>query len=193
MAHWGLAIYDTTQSTCTDSGYPIGTVTTYSNFRYMELEGTVHAISNSNDYTRSVNCYTTTGVQDPNTGYPTSFNATTIDKLYTFNVTNFTQMTVFSNLDGWQVSPQVLDTNGNNSGFYGPNPVTLDGSVGCPYNTLQTPPPTSSGHVYVRVSDGSTATYTTNCTAQSVAMVYSGSNVTETVNFLAGLVLPDGS
>lgn len=150
-SHSGFGAYDSTQGTCTDSGYPMGTVTTYSNFRYVETNGTVHAINNSGFYTQYVNCYTTGGTRDPNLGYPTAFTASSSDKLYTFNVTNLTQMQIQS-YDGWFIEddtrahPAPMDTNGNVSGYFGSAPVTNDQvGYGCPLGT--NPPPTSTGHV----------------------------------------------
>ena len=211
-AHSGTASYDSTHSSCTDSGYPIGTVYTYNNFRFIDNNGTVHQIQNSNIYTQQVDCYTTNGIKDPNTGYPSSTSGTPADNSgYTISVTNYNQMQIRSN-DGWVVYDNTganpytpKDTNGNYlNGLSNSEPDTLGRSPITasypPCLSQQNPPPTCTASVAVKVS-ASTATYTLNYTAQSVSeyfTYYNGtSNVTVTEvgteSFLTSLVLPDGS
>src|SRR5216684_7764262 len=115
----GITQFDTTTSACTDSGYPIGSVATYSNFRFRDINNTDHAIVNQNIYTQSVSCYSTTGTRDPNVGFPSTASGGDVDGLgYSFNITNYTQIQVTdvdgTVLDAFGGTPK--DTNGNLGG-----------------------------------------------------------------------------
>src|ERR1700738_5143063 len=114
----GRTDYDDTQTGCFDSGFPIGHVDTYTNFRFIDIDGTAHVADNPSIYTRYFDCYSTSGSKDPNPGI-SAVSGTFSDRSgYTFQVTNFLKTRVWANdgtlvADGTGASCIPKDTNGN--------------------------------------------------------------------------------
>jgi len=123
--HAGTGSMNSQSGVCTYSGYPVGSVTTYSGFSFTDIHGTVHAVNNPNIYTKQISCYSN---QPGNTPYPgnpgspsSAFGAAADGSGYTFYVTNFNQMQVYAS-DGTLVYDNTndqystefpVDTNGN--------------------------------------------------------------------------------
>jgi len=120
-SHAGTASYFAQSGPC-PSGYPVGSITTVTGFYFQDSHFTTHSVQNENPYTKQINCNTGPPSNIPypgNPGSPSSANAVASDGSgYTFSVTNYNQMQVFSS-DGWLVYDSVTnhqvptDMNGN--------------------------------------------------------------------------------
>lgn len=209
-AHSGSGSYSSTSETCTaagESGYPNGSVTTYFGFSFTDFNNTVHASTNQLVYTKQYRCYTTQGVPDPNNsgGTPTATAIAGDASGYTFNVSNYTAMQIYAP-DGTLVYDTTstghgletpVDTNGNyenaeqaNSApdTLGRTPFTISSSTsGCLGSG------TAPATITVKVSDGSSQTYTFNCTMLNVSQGAAGNTQVGTDSFLTSITLPDNT
>lgn len=197
--HYGNSGMSPSGQSCSSagfSGYPYGSVTTWSNFYFTDINGTTHSYGNSL-FTRKVNCQNQYGVPYGTGSDIPSASGTEGSAGYTFQVTNYNQWKVYA-ADGTLVHDNVpdqyesalpLDTNGNTGTGSQPNsfPAQPLGFF-CPaYPPI---PPTYTTSSTVTTSSGSPATYTFTCTAGNVSNVQSG---TGTVSFPTTLTLPDGT
>ena len=156
-----------TPGSCPDPDWPNGSVTYWTNFRFVDLSGTVHPFAYfANLSLQLVNCYDINNNRDPNTGSPHSTSGGASDGSgYTF--------TASINNNGFLTS-QVLAADGssvslNSQGgmYYG----DLNGNTGSQFTTMPIGYVGNSGahYFYVLASDGSQQTYTTNYQTLSIS------------------------
>jgi RHS repeat-associated protein len=202
-SHSGTAGMVSQSGPCTDSGYPNGSVTTYSGFFFTDNHFTQHAVQNSNIYTKQVSCYTNQpgNLPDPaNPGYPSTASGVAADGSgYTFQVTNFTQMTVYSP-DGWVVYdsakglPFPMDLNGNYNSQ--PNTSVSTTFTKPPYCPSPPPPPTpasATSTTSYTTSSGAQVSYTITCTTLHTAYTIGSGQFTSTIFVPTSISLEDGT
>src|SRR5437016_9361120 len=192
--------WDTVQVACTLAQYPYGDNVKYTNVQVTDLAGT-HQVVLANGtswpgYTLKIGCYDQFGnYENPADGTSPNTSGSDVDGLgYSLQITNYNLVkaididgTVFS--DPSIINNQPYDTNGNimwtaNGDTLGRKVITSSSPSSC--TSLNTNPV----YLYVKVSDGSTQTYTLNCQTYSVI---SGGYPAGTVHLPSSLVLPNGT
>lgn len=197
-SHSGTGFMASNTTQACPPGYT-GNIYIYSAPSFTDSHGTTHSNNNQNLYTKQVQCYSN-GIPYGSQDDITSFSAVASDGSgYSFNVSNYTNLKIFSP-DGWlvydstgdaQSSEYPVDTNGNYASYAeGSQPDMLGRS---PFQVGFHQCSRGSGTSTVRVSDGSTNTYTFTCTTYSLAEVISGTQYTGTASFLTNVALPDGT
>jgi hypothetical protein len=190
----GGVSWDTSPGPC-DSNYPEGNSVITSNWRFTDMDGTVHAINNAGVFVQSFSsCTTAGGVQDPNTGTPSTHGGDWENEGYYFAISNYggnvevwaPDGSIVANLGSNGGSGKDEDTNGNyiypspgiTKDLLGRVPVTIGGTVLEP------------GPITVKTSTGTTATYTINY--ETVYYTQSAGQVGSVIE-VSSIVLPDGS
>lgn len=177
-----------TPGSCPDPQYPNGGVTYWTNFRFVDMNGSVHPFAYfANLSLQLINCYNNSNQRDPNTGSPHSTSGTSSDGSgYSFTASINNNGSLTSQVlaqDGSSVS-----ANSQGGTYYG----DLNGNIGSQFTTA---PITYGGtgnvrYFYVLASDGSKQTYTLNY--QALYISDPPAPPTQ-LNFLTSIVLPDTS